>query len=103
MEQLIPKALYDEPQKVRAAADHLPREDFKTLPLDAFFYSNASTAYNTNESANQKASDISADSMINLLNGKGKDRYVVNGMTSAGLTAQVDSAGFSNTRSGKTI
>ncbi len=73
------EALFNELSKkrLRAAADHLPRDDFKTLPLDAFYYSNASTAYNTSD-ANKKASDIATDSMINLLNGK-EDRYVVNG------------------------
>jgi gluconate 2-dehydrogenase len=75
-----PEALHAELSKkrLRAAADHLPRDDFKSLPLDAFYYSNASTAYNTND-ANQKASDIATESMINLLSGK-EDRYVVNGI-----------------------
>ena len=75
-----PQALFDELSKkrLRAAADHLPRDDFKTLPLDTFFYSNESTAYNTRD-ANKKASDIATDSMINLLSGKA-DRYVVNGL-----------------------
>lgn len=65
-------------KRLRAAADHLPRDDFKTLPLETFYYSNSSTAYNTSD-ANQRASDIATGSMINLLNGK-EDRYVVNGL-----------------------
>ena len=65
-------------KRLRAAADHLPREDFKSLPLEVFYYSNSSTAYNTSD-ANQKASDIATSSMINLLSGKA-DRHVVNGL-----------------------
>jgi len=72
------EALFSELHKkrLRAAVDHLPGDDFKTLPADTFFYSNESTAYNTFE-ANKRASDIATSSMINLLSGK-SDKFVVN-------------------------
>ncbi|HIA54972.1 MAG TPA: hypothetical protein EYN91_23300 [Candidatus Melainabacteria bacterium] len=63
-------------KRLRAAMDHLPGDDFKTLPADTFFYSNESTAYNTFD-ANKRASDIATSSMINLLCGKA-DKFVVN-------------------------
>ncbi|MDP3509541.1 MAG: NAD(P)-dependent oxidoreductase [Candidatus Melainabacteria bacterium] len=73
-----PAALLTELQsgRLRAAADHLPGEEFKELPEGAFYFSNQSTAYNTHD-ANKKASDIATTSMINMLQGK-PDRFVVN-------------------------
>jgi len=62
--------------RLRAAADHLPGEEFKDLPTGSFYFSNQSTAYNTHD-ANKKASDIATTSMINMLQGK-QDSFVVN-------------------------
>ena len=72
-------ALYEELKKgrIRAAFDtEIHDEKFKTLPLNTWYHSNASTAYNT-DFANKLASDLATESIINLLNGKG-DQYKVN-------------------------
>ncbi len=73
-----PEALLTELKsgRLRAAADHLPAEEFKELPVGVFYFSNQSTAYNTHD-ANKKASDIATSSMINMLQGK-PDKFVVN-------------------------
>ncbi len=62
--------------RLRAAADHLPHDDFKAIAEGTFYFSNQSTAYNTKD-ANQKASDMATQSMISLLNGL-VDKHRVN-------------------------
>lgn len=72
-------ALYEELQsgRIKAAFDtEIHDERFKELPLNTWYHSNASTAYNT-DFANQLASDLATESIINLLNGK-EDKYKVN-------------------------
>ncbi len=72
-------ALYAELSTGRLRAAHdgaITDERFKALPLNTWFCSNSHTAYNTNE-ANRAASDMSTQSMINLLT-TGKDTYRVN-------------------------
>ena len=65
--------------KVRAFLDWTPAlSDFKQLPLDSFYCSNESTAFNT-KAANQLASDIVTQSMINILSNK-NDSYIVNAL-----------------------
>lgn len=64
-------------QKARAAFD-FPIEEhrFDQLTAETWFYSNASTAYNTHEAA-KLASDMATQSLINLLT-TGQDDYRVN-------------------------
>lgn len=64
-------------QKARAAFD-FPIEEhrFEKLTADVWFYSNASTAFNTFEAA-QIASDMATQSLINMLT-TGTDDYRVN-------------------------
>lgn len=63
--------------RIKACLEWTPKnEAFKKLPLDVFYCSNETTAYNT-FSANQLASDWATDSMINLLT-SGNDKYRVN-------------------------
>lgn len=72
-------ALYAELSTGRLRAVHdgaTTDERFKALPLNTWFSSNSHTAYNTDE-ANKAASDMSTQSMINLLT-TGKDTYRVN-------------------------
>lgn len=64
-------------QKARAAFDFpIDEPRFEKLTADVWFYSNASTAWNTHEAA-QLASDMATQSMINLLT-TGQDDYRVN-------------------------
>lgn len=64
-------------QKARAAFDDPVEETrFEKLTADVWFYSNATTAYNTHEAA-KTASDMATQSMINLLT-TGQDDYRVN-------------------------
>lgn len=66
-----------ESSRVRALLDWTPKSDaFKQLPLETFYCSNESTAFNT-RAANQLASDITTQSMINILNGL-DDQNIVN-------------------------
>ena len=63
--------------KIRAFLDWTPKDEgYKSLPLDVFFCSNESTAYNTH-AANKLASDWATQSLLNLLS-NGKDQYLVN-------------------------
>jgi len=63
--------------RIRAFLDWTPKvEGYKNLPLDIFYCSNESTAYNTH-AANKLASDWVTQSLLNLLS-SGKDRYLVN-------------------------
>jgi phosphoglycerate dehydrogenase-like enzyme len=72
------EALYLELQtgRLRAAQDEPIDERFNSLPLSIWFHSNAGTAFNTHE-ANQTASDMATQSIINLIK-KGKDKNKVN-------------------------
>lgn len=64
-------------QKARAAFDFpIDEPRFEKLTADIWFYSNASTAYNTHEAA-ELASDMATQSLINLLT-TGQDGYRVN-------------------------
>ncbi len=72
-------ALYTElaTGRLQAAFDgEIHDEKFKSLPLSTWYVSNGPTAYNT-AYANQVASDMAIESIINLLNGK-QDKYKVN-------------------------
>ncbi|MDO8497201.1 MAG: NAD(P)-dependent oxidoreductase [bacterium] len=63
--------------RIRAAQDDPMGDDrFGTLPLSVWFNSNSHTAFNTFE-ANKIASDMSTESLINLLS-VGMDQYKVN-------------------------
>ncbi len=61
---------------LRAAYDAPPEADFKDLPIENFYCSNDSCAYNTNL-ANSMASDMSVQSLLNIAK-TGNDRYLVN-------------------------
>ena len=72
-------ALHDELAngRLRAAFDSGSHDEkFKQLPLSTWYVSNSSTAFNT-AYANQVASDMATESMINLLSGR-NDQYKVN-------------------------
>lgn len=71
-------ALFEELKtgRLSAAQDDPADERFNTLPLSVWFCSNGHTAYNTSE-ANQTASDMATQSMLNLL-ATGKDKHKVN-------------------------
>ena len=61
----------------RAAFDAEVHDDrFKELPTQKWLQSNGGTAFNTH-AANQKASDIAVESLLNMLAGK-KDQHQVN-------------------------
>lgn len=73
------EALYNELSSGRLRATHdwaMQDERFKQLPLHVWVNSNEHTAYNTDE-ANKAASDMSTQSMINLLTIR-TDKYQVN-------------------------
>jgi len=63
--------------RMRAFLDWTPKpEGYKDLPLDIFYCSNESTAYNTH-AANKLASDWATQSLLNLLK-TGQDKHLVN-------------------------
>ena len=73
------EALYQELSegRLRAAFDGETHDErFKELPLNSWYVSNSSTAFNT-AYANQAASDMATESIINLLSGK-RDQYKAN-------------------------
>ncbi len=55
--------------RIKAAQDEPFGNEFDALPLGVWFNSNSGTAFNTHE-ANQKASDMAVESLLNLLSGK---------------------------------
>lgn len=63
-------------EKIRAAFDRAPNEDFSALPANSFFYSNSQTGFNTTD-AIETVSDMATRSIINLLT-KGNDAFCVN-------------------------
>jgi len=64
-------------ERIRAFLDWTPKDKgYKNLPLDIFYCSNESTAYNTH-AANKLASDWATQSLLNLLS-SGKDKHLVN-------------------------
>lgn len=73
------ESLYSELEqgRLRAAFDAGSQEErFKQLPVSVWYVSNTSTAFNTG-CANQLASDMATESIINLLT-TGTDKYKVN-------------------------
>lgn len=62
--------------RLRAVQDDPMGPEFNELPLSNWFNSNSHTAFNTHE-ANQRASDMATESIINLLV-NGTDKYKVN-------------------------
>jgi len=72
------EALYQEilQGRLRAVCDDESQDKrFNELPLNSWYISNAPTAYNT-DYANQLASDMATESIINILNGR-DDQYLV--------------------------
>ena len=63
-------------EKIKAAFDKPPHEDFSDIPPHHFFYSNSQTGYNTEE-AIETVSDMATRSIINLLT-KQNDAFCVN-------------------------